>query len=92
MAYFTASCDTPETNKKWAKKLELDYPVLSDEGGKVAKEYGILSPRGFSSRVTFIVSPDGKLAHIDKSVKAAQHASDVLKKLEELKVEKKKTG
>ena len=30
MAYFTASCDDVETNKKFAESLKLDYPILSD--------------------------------------------------------------
>src|SRR3954447_25458550 len=29
-AYFTASVDKPEENKKFAESLGLDYPVLSD--------------------------------------------------------------
>ena len=30
VAYFTASVDTPEDNKKFAESLDLDYPILSD--------------------------------------------------------------
>jgi thioredoxin-dependent peroxiredoxin len=42
IAYFTASVDTPEQNKKFAESLALDYPILSDPDRKVAKEYGVV--------------------------------------------------
>ena len=49
VAYFTASCDDAETNARFAKSLELDYPILSDPGKDVAKAYGVVhgaaSPR-----------------------------------------------
>ena len=41
MAYFTASCDDAETNKKFAESIDLDYPILSDPEGKAAKAFGV---------------------------------------------------
>ena len=40
-AYFTASVDPPEKNKEFAKSLGLDYPILSDPEGEVARAYGV---------------------------------------------------
>lgn len=91
IAYFTASCDTPELNKEFATDLELDYPILSDTDKSVAKAYGLLNPeRGLPQRWTYIIGKDGKILAIDKDVKTADHATDVAKRLDELKVEKKK--
>ena len=42
VAYFAASVDDAETNKKFAESLELDYPILSDPDKKVAEAYGVL--------------------------------------------------
>ena len=42
VAYFTASVDTPEENKKFAESLDLDYPILSDPDKTVAKAYGVV--------------------------------------------------
>lgn len=84
VAYFTASVDPPETNRRFAQSLELDYPILSDEGGKVAKQYGVLNSRGVSSRHTIYVGKDGKILFIDREVKATRHAQDVIAKLKEL--------
>ena len=41
VAYFTASVDKPEKNKDFAKSVGADYPILSDPGGEVAREYGV---------------------------------------------------
>ena len=85
VAYFTASCDTAETNAAYAKALKLDYPILSDPDGKIAKAYGIYNGK-FSGRVTFFIDKDGKIAHIDKNVKVGSHGADVAAKLKELGV------
>ena len=68
--------------------MELDYPILSDPGGDVAKKYGIFNGK-FSGRVTFYVGKDGKILHVDKKVKAGSHGTDIAAKLGALKVEKK---
>src|SRR5881392_2742061 len=91
VAYFTASCDTPEINKKFAESLQLDYAILSDPGRKSAKAYGVVSGEGkFASRWTFYVGKDGKLLFIDKGVKAGAHGADIVAKLKELGVAAKK--
>lgn len=91
VAYFTASVDTPELNKEFATELDLDYPILSDTDKSVAKAYGVLRPDGsVAQRWTYIIGKDGKILAIDKEVKTANHATDIAKKLEELKVAKKK--
>jgi thioredoxin-dependent peroxiredoxin len=90
VAYFTASCDTPELNKEFATDLSLDYPILSDPDKSVAKAYGVFDDnRLVSKRWTFYIGKDGKILHIDKEVKTGEHGKDVAAKLDELKVAKK---
>jgi peroxiredoxin Q/BCP len=90
VAYFTASCDTPDTNKKFAESLELDYPILSDPTREVAKAYGVASEeKKNAARWTFYIGKDGKILAIDDHVKTATHGPDVAAKLEELGVDKK---
>jgi peroxiredoxin Q/BCP len=91
VAYFTASCDDAETNAKFAKSLEVDFPILSDPGRKVAEAYGVVdSSRPNPQRWTFYIGPDGKIQHIDKAVKPASHGDDIAAKLKELGVEARK--
>jgi peroxiredoxin Q/BCP len=85
VAYFTASVDTPETNKKFAEELGLDYPILSDPGKQVAKAYGVVSgDKAYASRWTFYIGRDGKILYIDKQVSPASHGKDVMDRLKQL--------
>jgi thioredoxin-dependent peroxiredoxin len=84
-AYFTASVDAPELNKKFAESLELDYPILSDPDKSVAQAYGVINPaRGFANRWTFYIDKEGVIKEIDKSVKADQAGPDIAAKLKSL--------
>ena len=85
VAYFTASVDTPEENERFAKSLDLDYPILSDPDKSVAKEYGVLNPeRGMANRWTFYIDKEGVIKEIDKKVNAPQAGPDIAAKLKEL--------
>ena len=91
MAYFTASVDDAETNKKFAESLELDYPILSDPAKETAKAYGVVNAeRQVPFRWTFYIGKDGKIAFIDETVKPADHGAGIAAKLKELGVAEKK--
>ena len=83
VAFFGASCDTVELNTKFAEKLDLNYPLLSDTDGSVAKAYGIHNGR-FSKRVTFIIDKEGNIAEIVSKVNVRSHGKDLVAKLREL--------
>lgn len=92
VSLFAASCDTAETNEKYAKALKLDYPILSDPEKKTAREYGVVTKeREFPSRYTYYIGKDGKILHIDKEVKPDTHGKDVAARLKELGVDEKKS-
>jgi peroxiredoxin Q/BCP len=86
VAYFTASVDKPEDNKKFAESLDLDYPILSDPDKTVATAYGVLSERGYANRWTFYIDKEGVIREIDKSVRAPQAGPDVAAKIKDLKL------
>ena len=72
---FGISTDTPETNKQFAESLSLEFAILSDEGGAVAKKYDVLmADRGMASRTTFVVAKDGKIAHVESGSAAIDPA------------------
>lgn len=85
MAYFTASVDTPDTNKRFAEELGLDYPVLSNPGKQVARAYGVVAgDQTYASRWTFYIARDGKILYIDKQVSPASHGRNVVERLKAL--------
>lgn len=91
MALFAASCDTLDTNTKFAKKLELDYPILSDPQRKLSAQHGVTdAKRKFPRRFTIFVGINGKILYIDKKVRPRTHGKDVAKKLKELGVARAK--
>jgi peroxiredoxin Q/BCP len=93
VAYFTASVDKPEKNKDFAASVGADYPILSDPGGEVAREYGVTGAiQRWASRWTFYIGKDGKILYIDKDVKPATSADDIAAKLGELGIPKRAGG
>jgi peroxiredoxin Q/BCP len=90
VAYFMASADPVEGekgNKAFAASEKADFPILSDPEKETAKAYGVLHPEwGVPNRWTFYIDKDGRIAAIDKSVKPATSAEDMIAKLAELKV------
>jgi peroxiredoxin Q/BCP len=92
VAYYAASTDTPEKNRKFAESLNADFPILSDPDGKVAEAYGVRMPLvAIASRWTFYIGKDGRILDIDKKVKAATHGEAVAKRLAELGVPLRET-
>ena len=89
VAYFMASVDPlegPQGNQAFAESESADFPLLSDPTKEVAEKYGVLSERGAARRWTFYIDKDGRIAYIDKAVKPATSAEDMIAKLAELKV------
>lgn len=86
MAYFAASTDKAETNRKFAQSLELDYPILSDPTRAAARAYGVLKAGLFAARHTFYIGADGAILFIDTKVKPASAGDDLVARLEALGV------
>jgi thioredoxin-dependent peroxiredoxin len=70
------------------EKKEADFPLLADPTKEVATKYGVLMPNppGFANRWTFYIDKNGKIAYIEKTVRPATSAEDMVAKLAELKV------
>ncbi len=59
------STDDVATQRRFREENRLPFPLLSDEGGKVAKRYGgTVALIGFANRATFIVGRDGIVKEI----------------------------
>src|SRR5688572_24445785 len=89
VAYFMASVDPLEGeggNMAFAKSESADFPLLSDPTKETATKYGVLNARGLANRWTFYIDKNGKISHIDKAVRPATSAEDMIAKMGELKV------
>jgi thioredoxin-dependent peroxiredoxin len=77
-----------ESHKKFAEKYHLSFTLLSDEGDKVRKLFGV--PVNFlgmiPGRVTYIVDKSGKVVYVFNSqTQATKHVDEALRILKELK-------
>ena len=79
-----ASTDSLDTVRKFAKKNNASFPILSDTNKKVAKSYGVLIAGLFASRTTFIIKPDGSIAYIEKQVNPLNAGDQLLEILDQL--------
>ena len=89
VAYFMASVDPLEGeggNMAFAKSESADFPLLSDPTKETATKYGVLNARGMANRWTFYIDKAGKISYIEKTVRPATSAEDMIAKLGELKV------
>jgi peroxiredoxin Q/BCP len=89
VAYFMASVDPLEGdqgNAAFAAAEGADFPLLSDPDRRTAAAYGVLNERGVANRWTFYIDRDGRISEIDKSVRPATSAEDMLAKLSSLQV------
>lgn len=63
---FGVSTDNTPSQKEFATKLSLTFPLLSDfKDREVAKAYGVLRPDGMSNRVTYVVDREGKIDYVE---------------------------
>jgi peroxiredoxin Q/BCP len=80
------SVDSEASHKRFSSKYNLDFTLLSDQERRIVRAYGVESPFKTAKRVTYIIGPDGIIKHVFSSVNTKNHASDVLKRMEELKL------
>lgn len=87
------STDTAASHQKFRQQYELPFPLLVDDGGAVASEYGAWGEKVLYGRTsigmtrsTFIIGPDGRLLKVWKRARAEGHGAVVKKALEALGV------
>ena len=76
---YGVSLDSPESHRRFREKYNLNFPLLTDEGGRAADALGVLRESGKSAnRVTFLLDPDGRIARVYPEVSPEMHADEIL--------------
>ena len=82
------SRDPSDRLAKFRDKHQLDFPLLSDETGKVCEAYGVWKEKSLYGRkfmgierTTFVIGTDGRIKKIYAKVKVKGHAAAVLESL-----------
>ena len=85
------SGDSVESHDRFAAKYELPFPLVADPDREIMEAYGVYGEKSFYGkkvvgvkRTTFLVSPEGEILHVFKRPKTAEHAEEILARLEKL--------
>lgn len=80
------SPDSNESHKKFAKKYNIPFPLISDTDKHLAKLFGVWGPKKFMGkefdgihRTSFIVDESGIITEIISKVNTKEHAAQFLK-------------
>ncbi len=85
--YFMASVDELDTNSKFAKAHDADFPLLADPTKETAKAYGVLMPKyDVAARQTFYIGKDGRILAVNRHVAPETSAEDMAAQLGELDI------
>jgi peroxiredoxin Q/BCP len=85
------SPDSLESHHKFKRKYDLPFPLLVDEGHRLADEFGVWKQKSMYGlkfmgieRTTVIVDRKGRIARIFPKVKVPGHVEEVEKAVREL--------
>jgi peroxiredoxin Q/BCP len=79
------SPDSPKAQKSFKEKYDLPFTLLSDPDKKVAEAFDVIKEKNMYGkkvmgieRTTFLIDPEGRVAHVFPKVKAEGHAEEVV--------------
>jgi thioredoxin-dependent peroxiredoxin len=76
---YGVSLDSPESHRRFREKHGLNFPLLTDEGGRAAEALGVLREGGEkTNRVTFLLDPNSRIARVYPEVSPETHADEIL--------------
>jgi peroxiredoxin Q/BCP len=85
------SPDTEGSHAKFKEKYSLPLTLLADEDHAVADAYGVWAEKSFMgktywgvNRTTFLINPEGRIAHVWEKVKPEGRAGEVLEALRQI--------
>ena len=80
---YGASFDTEAENAAFVKKFSFNFPLLCDTDRSLGKAYHAFDPKepDYPRRITYVISPDGKIEKAIESVKPKEHAKALLKEI-----------
>jgi len=88
-AVLGVSADPPEVQKKFAEKLGVPFPLLSDPEAKTIREWGAYGVKNFygkkkegTLRHTYLLDPEGRVVFRIKRAKPEEHPVKVLEALD----------
>ena len=92
VAVIGVSGDSAESHEQFADKYSLPFPLIADPDRSIQLAYGVYGEKSMYGktvvgvkRTTFLIDPDGIVRHVFKRPKTAQHAEEILDRLDRLR-------
>ena len=84
------SSDSVGSHRDFAANCGLPFTILSDEGGRVRKLYGVPSSMGLiPGRVTYVIDTKGVVRHVFNSqMNPGRHVEEAMKVMETIRKER----
>src|SRR5256714_4978417 len=86
------STDSAKKHDNFVEKYQLPFTLVADPEKKIVQSYGVWGPKTFmgvpyvgTSRVTFLIGPDGRIKKIWPKVKPAAHVKEIVEALDAAK-------
>jgi peroxiredoxin Q/BCP len=83
------SGDTVEELRNFRDKYELNFPLVGDTSHRTLEQYGVWQEKNLYGkktmgivRTTYILDPEGRVAHVFLQVKVDGHIQEVLRALQ----------
>jgi len=65
------SMDSTFSNAAWAEKINVTFPLLSDWGGEVTKQFGLYNDQYKAARrINYLIDKDGKIIEMQVDTEA----------------------
>lgn len=82
---FGVSEDSPKKHLKFIEKYQLPYPLISDNGNKLARQFDIYGKKEFMGRTsdavhrtTFVMDKNGIIEAVIHPVRSSDHSEQIL--------------
>jgi thioredoxin-dependent peroxiredoxin len=77
IAVLGVSADDAASHQQFTQKFNLPFPLLADTAHSIMKSYDV-DGGGYAKRVTYVINPQGTIAHVYTSINTETHATDIL--------------
>lgn len=77
VSVYGVSTDSVESQETFHENNNLNFDLLSDQGGIVCGNFNVLQDSGYAERTTFVVS-EGKIVKSFRKVNPANHVDQLL--------------
>jgi thioredoxin-dependent peroxiredoxin len=76
---FGVNHGTLNSHRKFAEKYTLDFPIIVDRRGEIARSYGVQKENGGTARATYLIGPDGIILYAESGAHGADEVLEALR-------------